>query len=205
MKYAREFVVSAIVGGLFVIVPVYLAALLLLKGMKTVAGLVRPFTALLPDWVPAERLLSLLLVFGICFAVGAAVRTRVGRVVRERMERTFFERIPGYGLVRSLTQRLAGDSEESAWKPALVEIEDALVPGFIIEELGDGRLTVFVPSVPTPLAGAVYILDRARVHPLDVPFTQAIGTVSKWGSGSRDLVAAMRPDSGRGTLLDGPK
>ena len=202
MKYAREFVVSAIVGGLFVIVPVYLAILLLLKGMKTVAGLVRPFTALLPDWVPAERLLSLLLVFGICFAVGAAVRTRAGRVIRERMERTFFERIPGYGLVRSLTQRLAGDSEESAWKPALVEIEDALVPGFIIEELEDGRLTVFVPSVPTPLAGAVYILDRARVHALDVPFTQAIGTVSKWGSGSRDLVAAMRPDGGRGPLLD---
>ena len=198
MKYAREVVVSSVVGGLFVIVPVYLAVLLLLKGMKTVAGLVRPFTALLPDWVPAERLLSLLLVLGICFAVGAAVRTRAGRVVRERLERTFFERIPGYALVRSLTQRLAGQGEESAWKPALVEIEDALVPAFIIEELDDGRLTVFVPSVPTPLAGAVYILDRARVHALDVPFTQAIGTVSKWGSGSRELVAAMQRDSGRG-------
>ena len=204
MKYAREFVVSAVVGGLFIIVPVYLAVLLLLKGMKTVAGLVRPFTALLPDWVPAERLLSLLMVVGICFAVGAAVRTRAGRLVREHMERTFFERIPGYGLVRSLTQRLAGDGEASAWKPALVEIEDALVPGFIIEELEDGRLTVFVPSVPTPLAGAVYILERARVHALDVPFTQAIGIVSKWGSGSRNLVAAMRKDSGRGSMLDAP-
>jgi uncharacterized membrane protein len=49
-----------------------------------------------------------------------------------------------------------------------------------------------VPSVPTPLAGAVYILDRERVHVLDVPFTQAIKTISQWGSGSRDLVAAMR-------------
>ena len=92
-------------------------------------------------------------------------------------------RLPGYGLVRGLTQRLAGDSEASAWKPALVEIEDGLVPGFIIEEVEDGRLTVFVPSVPTPLAGAVYIIERARVHPVDVPFTQAIGTVSKWGWG----------------------
>ena len=32
-----------------------------------------------------------------------------------------------------------------------------VVPAFIIEELDDGRLTVFVPSVPTPLAGAVYV------------------------------------------------
>ena len=111
------------------------------------------------------------------------------------MEKSFFGRLPGYALFRSLTQRLAGESEENAWKPVLAEIEDALVPAFIVEELVDGRFTVFVPSVPTPFAGAVYILSRERVHFVDVPFTQAIKSVSRWGSGSRDLVAAMRkPD-----------
>ncbi|MGH8626943.1 MAG: hypothetical protein ACREYC_17340 [Gammaproteobacteria bacterium] len=83
------------------------------------------------------------------------------------------------------------EDQESTWKPALVEIEDALVPAFIIEEFEDGRYTVFVPSIPTPLAGAVYILDRKRVHPLDVPFTEALKAVSRWGSGAKDLVAAM--------------
>jgi len=120
------------------------------------------------------------------------VRTRSGRAVRERMEIVFFERLPGYGLLRSLTQRLAGNTDEEAWKPALVEIEGALVPAFIIEELDDGRFTIFVPSVPTPLAGAVYVLSRERVHALDVPFTQAIRSISRWGSGTKDLVAAMR-------------
>jgi uncharacterized membrane protein len=87
---------------------------------------------------------------------------------------------------------LAGDGEEHTWKPALAEIEDALVPAFIIEELDDGRFTVFVPSVPTPLAGAVYVLRPERVHILDIPFTQAISIISRWGSGSKDLVAAMQ-------------
>jgi len=192
MKYAREFVTSTLVGGLLIVVPVYLAVLLLLKGMKSAATLVRPFAALLPDWIPAENLFSLLLVLIICFIVGVAVRTRSGRAVRERTEVALFGRLPGYGLIKSLTQRLAGDSEESAWTPALVELEDALVPAFIIETLDDGRFTVFVPSVPTPLAGAVYVLPPARVHILDVPFTQAIRSVSRWGSGSGDLVAAMR-------------
>ena len=192
MKYAREFVTSTLVGGLLIVVPAYLAVLLLLKGMKSAATLVRPFAALLPDWIPAENLFSLLLVLIICFIVGVAVRTRSGRAVRERMEVALFGRLPGYGLIKSLTQRLAGDSEESAWTPALVELEDALVPAFIIETLDDGRFTVFVPSVPTPLAGAVYILSPERVHILDVPFTQAIKSVSRWGSGSGDLVAAMR-------------
>jgi uncharacterized membrane protein len=192
MRYAREFVTSTLVGGLLIVVPVYLAVLLLLKGMKSVAGLVRPIAALLPDWIPAEGFFSLMLILTICFLVGVAVRTRSGRAVRERMEVAFFERLPGYGLLRSLTQRLSGDSDESAWMPALVEIEEALVPAFIIETLDDGRYTVFVPSVPTPLAGAVYILRPERVHILDVPFTQAIRSISRWGSGSRDLVAAIR-------------
>ena len=192
MKYAREFIWNTVVGGLFIVVPVYLAVLLLLKGMKSVGGLVRPIAALIPDWLPAERLLSFLLVLALCFLVGMAVRTRSGRAVRERMERIFFERLPGYGLLRSLTQRLAGDDEERTWQPALVEIEDALVPAFIIEEFDDGRFTVFVPSVPTPLAGAVYVLRRERVHLLDIPFTQAIRSVSRWGSGCKELVATMQ-------------
>jgi len=50
---------------------------------------------------------------------------------------------------------------------------------------------VFVPSVPTPFAGAIYILSPDRVHPLNVPFTQAVKAISRWGSGSKDLVAAM--------------
>ncbi|HZO03689.1 MAG TPA: DUF502 domain-containing protein [Burkholderiales bacterium] len=192
MSYARAFIINAVVGGVLVLLPIYLAVLLLLKGMKAVVGLVRPIAALLPEWLPAENALALLVVLIVCFLVGAAVRTRAGRVVRERMEMGFFGRIPGYALFRSLTQRLAGESDEIAWKPVLVEIEDALVPAFIVEELADGSFAVFVPSVPTPFAGAVYILSRERVHLVDVPFTQAIKSVSRWGAGSGELVAAMR-------------
>jgi uncharacterized membrane protein len=87
---------------------------------------------------------------------------------------------------------VAGQGRDTAWTPALVEIEDALVPAFIIEQLPGDRFTVFVPSVPTPLAGAVYILDRARVHAVDVSFTDAIKVVSHWGQGSGELIRAAR-------------
>ena len=191
MKFARKFLVNTLFGGLLIVLPIYLTVLVLLKGMRSVVALVRPLAMLLPAWLPAENLLSLALVLVVCFLIGLAVRTRVGRILRQWMDRAVFERLPGYGLFRSLTQRLAGEGRENVWKPALVEIEEALVPAFIIEEVGDDRFTVFVPSVPTPLAGAVYILSRERVHPLDVSFTQAITSISRWGLGSKDLVAAM--------------
>jgi uncharacterized membrane protein len=197
VKKLGKFVVSTLLAGLLVLAPIYLAALLLLKAGNSLIGLVRPFAKLLPEWLPAEHILSVLLVLVICFLIGVGVRTRMGRTVWERVENVLFHKIPGYELFRSLTQRLAGQSETQAWKPALAEIEEALVPAFIIEELDDGRFTVFVPSVPTPLAGAIYILSPDRVHPLNVPLRAAVKTLSRWGSGSKDLVAAMEREKTR--------
>jgi uncharacterized membrane protein len=201
MKDLSEYVLGRLITGVLVVAPIYLAALLLLKGAKSLTGVLKPFAHLLPNWLPGAEVLSLLVVLIICFLIGLAVRTRIGFALRNRLEKSFFERMPGYSLIRSLTQRLAGEDREAAWKPALVEVEEALVPAFVIEELGDGRFTVFVPSIPTPLAGAVYILTAERVHPLDVPFAQAIKAISRWGSGSKDLVAAMQ----RGESASGPR
>jgi hypothetical protein len=100
---------------------------------------VQPLARLVPEWLPAEKLLSLMLVLE--------------------------------------------DESERVWKPAFAEIEEALA--FIIEEFEDGRFTVFAPFVPTPFAGAIYVLDAARVHPLDVSMTPMLRVISKWGTGGR--------------------
>jgi uncharacterized membrane protein len=197
MKKALLFTASTALTGFLIIVPIYLAVLLLLKGMQSIGKLVQPIMSLLPDWFPGETLLSLLVVLLLCFLVGAAIRTQSGHLIQERVERKFLERIPGYAVIRSLTHQLAGESRERAWKPALAEIEEALVPAFIIEEFDDGRYTVFVPSVPTPFAGAIYILERKRVHPVDVPFTQALQVVARWGSGAKSLDMAMQKSESR--------
>ena len=75
------------------------------------------------------------------------------------MEKVFFDRLPGYSLLRSLTQRMAGDTDEHAWQPVLVELEDALVPAFIIEEL-DRRSSDGLRAV------SAYTARRSRLYPL---------------------------------------
>ena len=175
-RYAREFAVNAVVGGVLVLLPLYLAVLVMLKGMQSVVVLVRPLAALFPETVPAENALALLAVLFICFVVGAAVRTRAGRVVRERVETSFFGRLPGYALFRGFTQRLAGGGDQNMWKPALAEIEDALVPAFIVEELDDGRFTVFArqyqhrsPELSTFSDANAYISSTFRSPRLSNP------------------------------------
>jgi uncharacterized membrane protein len=193
VKEFRKFVMSALLSGLLLVVPLYLAVLLLLKAIGSLVRLVQPIALMLPRWSHAEDVLALLILLFLCFLTGVAMRTVGGRVFRERIEGSVLVRIPGYILLRSLTRQLAGESQETVWKPALAEIEDALVPAFIIEEFEDGRYTIFVPSSPSPFSGSVYILGRERVHLVDASLAQTVQAVSRWGSGARDLVAAMKP------------
>jgi uncharacterized membrane protein len=203
MKKHAAFVFKRSVAGLLVIAPIYLAGLLLLSVASSLIGFLQPVSMVLPEWMPGAKIFSLLIVLLFCFVAGLALSTSMGRSTWERIEHGLFQKIPGYALFRSLTQQMAGNAQETAWKPALAEIEEALVPAFIIEELKDGSFTVFVPSIPTPLAGAVYVLAANRVHLIDVPFTQALKAVSQWGSGCRELVEAMRDSKQPGSTHDG--
>lgn len=50
-----------------------------------------------------------------------------------------------------LGEKMGADPESRTHEPTTVCMA--------LKELGDGRFTIFVPSLPTPFAGAVYILS----------------------------------------------
>ena len=184
MKGLAELIKTTLIGGLLVVLPIYLSILLLAKLLASVLALLSPVTAAIPASAQFRQVVAIVIVLTVCLAVGVLVRTNVGLRAMNAFEHSVLEKIPGYALVRDLARRISGDETESAFRPALVELEDALAPAFIIEELEDGRYTVLVPSVPTPAAGALFILPPERVHPVDVPFTQAVKVISRWGVGA---------------------
>ena len=133
---------------MLVILPVYIAVLLLAKTVGGVLALLAPVTAQVPAAVEFRQIVAILLLVAICFVVGLIVRTGPGLRAKNIFERAVLEKLPGYTFLRGLAKRLTGHSEEQAPQPALVEIEDALVPALIVEELEDGTYTVLAPSAP---------------------------------------------------------
>jgi uncharacterized membrane protein len=188
-----EFLKAILISGVLVILPFGLAAMILLK----VVEMIRPLAAALASWMPHglrfPTLIASLILLLVCLAVGLLAQTRAGRGAGASLESVILNRIPGYSMVRSLTRRIGNVEESEEFSPALVEIEDALVPGFVVEEHTDGRYTVFIPSAPTPAVGTVYIIARERVHILDASFIKTVKCVSSWGVGSKELLRAMRP------------
>ena len=182
-----------LIGGLLVVLPVWLTVLLLLKAVRAALVVLKPIAALLPQQIGHDELVALALLLVICFVTGLLVRARFVRRPGQWLEQHVLERMPGYTLLRGLTRQFAGQKEEQSFQPALVEIEEALVPAFIVEKHDDGQFTVFVSSSPTPMAGAIYILPSDRVHPVDLPLAKAMVCITKWGAGTGQWLAAMRP------------
>jgi uncharacterized membrane protein len=196
MRALAEFTKTTLIGGILIIIPVYVSLFLLAKAVMGLLGLMKPITNAIPASHEFRGILAIFVLTVISFTAGLIARTGPGSRAKSVVEEAVLKKLPGYALVRGLAGRLAGEASGSSFAPALVEIEEALVPALIIEELEDGSYTVLVPSVPTPMTGALYILSRERVHPVDVSLTAALKVFSRWGAGAGEFVRAMQSTNG---------
>ena len=201
MQRAINFLKTTLLGGVIVVLPAWLAVLLVLKVLAHLEIFVKPVSSHLPQSIAHPRVIGILVLVALCFLVGAAIQTAIGQKAQRAAERAVLEKIPGYTVLRSLASRLSDHAETASFRPALVEMEEAPVPAFIVERHTGDRCTVFIPSVPTPMAGSVYIIDNSRVHALDLPAVSVMQCISKWGGGSDKLVVAYDAASSRAASL----
>jgi uncharacterized membrane protein len=184
----REFLKTTLIGGLLVVLPVGIVVVLVLRSVVTVREALTPVIAHLhlPTLFPG--LLAGLIVLAVCFVTGLVVQTRIGKRIGLALEQGMLERLPGYVLLKSLSQRAVAGAEGTSVAPALFETDDGLLPAFVVEWHQGGTCTVFVPAVPTPAVGALYIAPQEKVHTVDVPVKKLVQCVTQWGVGSEALL-----------------
>jgi uncharacterized membrane protein len=184
---------SVFLTGLLIVFPAWLATLLFLKVLMHLKGLVKPITVAMPDGVNHPMPWSILAFALTCFAVGLLFHTALGKLAGRAIEGAVLKRIPGYSSLRNIANQVADFESQKGFKPALIDVEDGcLAPAFLIEDHEHGLSTVFMPSVPTPMAGSIFIMPSERVHPIDIPVTTMMKCISKWGTGSSELIKAMK-------------
>jgi uncharacterized membrane protein len=184
---------TALVTGLFVVLPAWLALLLFLKILVKLGVIVKPIAGHLPKEVNHPQLIAFVVFFLVCLLVGLLFNTAIGKVIGSSIQDSFLDRIPGYSSLRAIAAKTAGFESEQNFQPAMIIVEDGcLAPAFLIETHEDGLSTVFMPSVPTPMAGGILIMPSDRVFPVDVPVTTMMKCISKWGSGSSEILKALK-------------
>lgn len=191
MKQSVAFVKTTALGGFFLILPIAVIAILLGQVVAALAGVAQSLT----QWSPVESvwgvevalLVALALVLLLCFLAGLVVRTAFGGRAVARLERVVLERIPGYAIVKNLTQRFAPGTEGNV-AFARLQANGARALVFVVEELEDGGVVVFLPMAPTPTVGTVHVVRPEDLQHLEVSMADAVTCLTQWGIGVRDLL-----------------
>jgi len=192
---------TTIIGGFLVVMPAYLAILFLdelINGLLgLLVGLIKPITNVLGiDESTITFPVGVLVFLLVCAVAGVILKTSYSTLIKKKIE-PVFRQIPGYVLLRSLTHRMA--RLETAEKLAvafveLVENQRSLSPAIVLEKHDCGTYTIFVPIVPTPTVGSIYIVQEQRLFIVDVPFLDMVKFISKWGESTpamRDAIAKL--------------
>jgi len=205
MKRLNGFLITTALGGLFVLLPVLLLYLLVAQALPLVISIATPIAELFPkgtfDEVKAPVVIALVLIVGASFVIGLALRFVAVRRLGSWVEQKVLGRLPAYNALKSLTKGFAGTEEADSFRPALMTSEGGeREVVYLIEDHGDGLLTVLVPWSPTAFAGSVKIVDRDRIEMLNASLDQASRALTHWGVGVRDLMG--KGVNGNGPTLD---
>jgi uncharacterized membrane protein len=197
-KPLLELIRTTLIGGFIIVVPAYLGILILNKMIKGIIVLIpaffKPIASIfgLADSNFAT-IFAIVIFFLICLISGAIVKSNYSRFFKSTLE-PFFIKIPGYILIRSVTNRMARMEKTDNFDVAFValgEAHESLSPALLIEKHSNGYYTAFVPAVPTPTVGAVYLVREDKVFHVDVPILDMMKFITRWGEASPVLLDAI--------------
>jgi uncharacterized membrane protein len=202
----REFLKTTVIGGALFLLPVALILFFLSYALRLAKKIATPIADALhinqlggPAGVIAITLLSILILVVISFGAGIIARTAAGRRIARWSESSLLGRLPQYQLVKSMAEGLAHIESASGLKPALVSIEDGWQIGYLLEQLENDWVAVFLPQAPTPMSGNIMYFPVDRVRPLGITMVQAATIIKAIGVGSGAALRGLdlkQPDSG---------
>ena len=182
----KSFLRDTFLGGLFVVIPLTLVAMLVHRVYEILNAALAPLEAWLPIRPAFPGMWAMLVLVVLCFVAGLLLRLP-GMEGASRAGKTMLARVfPPARTLLGIEQALQGG--ESGMHAAFLETDDGLAPAFVLEKMDDGSATVFLPSSPRASEGTILVVPASRVHRLDASIAQVIRCVSQRGYGASELL-----------------
>jgi uncharacterized membrane protein len=191
-KNLKSFLATTFLGGLVVILPLAIFALLANWIISLVGGVLEPIVSLFPEkW---NQTLLKLIAFGIlvllCFGIGLLVKTQFGSTLFSWVEENWLSRLPFYSTIKETTQQIIGKDKSPFSKVVLLDPygNGVKMIGFVTDEDKENKvLTVFSPTAPNPPNGFVFIVNEDDIQYLDIRAEEAIRNIIGLGSGTANI------------------
>jgi len=201
MKRLQTFLTLTLLGGMTVVLPVAILAILFQWLFGLVTNSIQPMTDWLSHYAEIKEIVAdaivVLIILATCFLIGLLIKTGVGRWLHHWLDRVLGRLAPGYKTIREIvSQFLGGENDESLLNGQVCKAwvfgphSPASMTAIVTATHSDGSYSVFVPTAPIPTSGIVYHLPGACVELLPhISVETAMRTVIACGAGSQILQA----------------
>ncbi len=193
-KKLRRFFFTTVLGGIVVILPIYIFGALIRIVFSFTSRFLSPISQLLyfskdvNTWI--VDLLAFAIVIFLFFLIGLGVRTRLGQQLLAFIEENWLGKAPFYTLLRDTVRQVLGQEKMPFRQVVLVDVysNDTRMTGFLVDSTPDGIYhTVFVPTAPNPTNGYIFHVKREQLVFLETKTEDALRSVIGMGTGSSAL------------------
>lgn len=183
------------IGGVLFLIPLGVIVLVFTQLFEITAKIGDAISATLFPGVRSEvlvLLLALLLLLAVALAAGIFARTSAGRSLFRALEQGVLARLPIYPVIKQVMADMAGDLDQltdgKELEVVAVHFDDSTQVGFLVDELENGRMVVFLLGAPSALSGTVVIVDPDRVVTTELKPQQVIGAMRRLGANVMEMV-----------------
>ena len=181
--------------GILFLIPIGFLGFILGQFLKATTALAE----LVDQFFPIERVagiglvtvLAVLFLVFLCLLAGlisylAFINNKV-----LALDRVLSQNMPGYTFVKGIFGSASASTEEiDALKPVLVAFDDTRSLAFEVDRTGD-LVVVFLPEIPSVMAGQIAVVDQDRVTPFPIAAHQVLGILRTHGRGMGKVLEKM--------------
>jgi uncharacterized membrane protein len=210
MNNLIQFLRTTLVGGLLFLVPLIALAVVIEKAYVLSRGIMVPLADHLPFdsfiGLPTPIFGAIIVVILFCFLTGLFARTMVARIDMEWLEIEMLSKVPGYLLLKGMSESMLGVEQQGGSPVVLVRFDDSWQLGLEIERLECGLVAVYIPGAPNPQSGSMLLMDADRIVHTKLSLAALLKFSKSVGVGANMLLQCIdvsgMPNGGAGPQPD---
>ena len=197
MEKFKSFLKTSILGGVVVILPMFIFIMVFKWLFGWVTDIIHPVTDLIVIKANMSKIIADALVIAVilvsCFIIGIIVKTKIGQYIHEHLESRILKIAPGYSTIKEIVMQFIGKKFPFS-SVALVRIfeNDTLLTAFITDTHADGSYTVFIPTAPNPTSGFIYHIKNEYIQHVNISVEEAMRSIITCGAGSKKILESPR-------------
>jgi len=196
MKKIINLFQQTLIRGILFLVPILVVLVVIDRALDKLKELANPIADILPYHsvfgVGKAYWAVLLILLFVGIVMGIIARFAVATKFSNWIEHKLLYRIPGYSFMKQMGESMIGVDDKKVFRVVLLSIEEFWQLAYLIEEINDTMVAVYVPSVPNPQEGDLFYVSKERIKETTISYKDSMRIINCQGRGSarflKDLI-----------------